>query len=196
MSAHSFILIGGGGHAKVVYDAITASGGVVTAYTDPKPSSWLEDVGLPRLTDEALDKALCDSQALALSFVGLDCPSLERRYALMVRYGTKASFPAIIHPSAVVSPWAKLSPGVQVMAGAIINAYAHIGAGAIINTRAVIEHDAHIGEGVHIAPGAVVLGAARVGEASYIGSNAVIVQNVTVKAKTFVKAASVVTLQS
>ena len=189
ISIQSLILIGGGGHAKVVYDALKAQGGTLSGYIDPNASTWLQQYGVPMLTEAQLTERLGTHPKLVMGFVGLNCDSLERRYTALERHMEQgAVFPIIIHPSAVISPSAMISPGVQVMAGAVINSHARIGEGAIINTGAVVEHDAQVGAGVHIAPRAVVLGGAQVGEISYIGSGAVIVQQTVVARKTFVKA--------
>lgn len=190
--AKPLILIGAGGHAKVVVDALASQKKPLAAYVDPTPAPWLEAMGVKRMTDAELDALLPTSPELVIGFVGLTTDALERRLDLMRQYRTKgAFFPAIIHASATIGSSVSIGFGAQILAASVINPFAAIKDAAIINTAAIIEHDAIIGEGAHIAPRAVVLGNARIGDTSIIGSNAVVIQGSIVKARSFVKALSV-----
>lgn len=192
--AKPLILIGAGGHAKTLLDALESHQVIPAAYVDAKPQAWLEARGVKPLSESELITLLPQAPQLAIGFVGLDTTSLERRLRLMLEYESNgAVFPAIAHRSAIVSAQAELAPGVQLLAGSVVNGFAKIGKGSIINTSAVIEHDAVIGEGVHIAPRSVVLGGAKVGDVATIGSSAVVIQNTIVPSKHFVKALTVYT---
>jgi sugar O-acyltransferase (sialic acid O-acetyltransferase NeuD family) len=183
------ILLGGGSHAKVVMDTLHALGLSVGGYVDPQSSEWLKKANVSRITEEEFAALLPQHAQCAIGFLGLTCDALEKRYEKMLSYIEHgARFPTLVHPSAIVSPSAHLSLGVQVLPGAIINASAFIGEGTVINSGAVVEHDARIGAGVHISPGSVVLGGAKIEDFSYIGSGAVVIQNTTVSSRSFVKA--------
>jgi UDP-N-acetylbacillosamine N-acetyltransferase len=67
-----------------------------------------------------------------------------------------AKIATIIHPTAYVSPTAKISEGVVVLPMAVVNTGCVVKEGTIVNCGAVIDHDAVIERGVHICPGAVV----------------------------------------
>lgn len=186
------MLIGAGGHAKVVAAALATQSKTIAAYVDPNPASWLESQGVPRLSEEELSLRLQDSPELVIGFLGLTPDALRKRAQLMKEYqALGATFPSVVHASATIASPVALGAGVQVLTGAVINPYAVIKDGAVINTGAVVEHDAIIGAGAHIAPRAVVLGAGRVGECSFIGANAVVIQGVNVEPNSFVKALSV-----
>ena len=64
--------------------------------------------------------------------------------------------PAIIHPSAVVSPSAAIGAGSFVMQNAVINTNTVIAHGVLINSGAVVDHDSVVGAGAHIGLGSVV----------------------------------------
>ena len=193
----TLVLLGGGGHAKVVMDALQARNHLPAAYVDSKGSPWLDALRITQWSEEKLMSMLGIGVQCVAAFVGLDCAALERRLQLMQKYKSSgAILPAVIHPSAIISKTAKIADGVQILAGAIVNGDATIGEGAVVNTGAVIEHDAVVGAGAHIAPRAVVLGGAQVGDLAYVGSNAVIIQNSTVAANNFIKALSVHRLNS
>lgn len=186
------ILIGGGGHAKVLYDIILAQNRLLYAYVDPKEHAWLSENNIKHISDYELSSVISSRPELFIGFVGLDCEALEKRMNTMKNYQQQgAYFTPLVHPSACVSSKATLSFGAQILPNAIVNSGAVIGEGAVINSGAIVEHDAVIGAGAHIAPRAVVLGGASVGDCAYISSGAVVIQNTIVPAKSFVKALTI-----
>ncbi len=74
----------------------------------------------------------------------------------------------LIHPSAIISPSAKLGLGIQIMAGVHIGMNATIGNDVIINANSNIDHDCVLGDGVEIAPGVTLCGRVNVGERTWI----------------------------
>lgn len=64
--------------------------------------------------------------------------------------------PAIVHPSAVVSPSAVLEPGCFVMQRAVVNTHTRIERAGLINSGAVVDHDSVVGAGAHICLGSIV----------------------------------------
>lgn len=64
--------------------------------------------------------------------------------------------PALVHPSAVVSPSVVLEPGCFVMQRAVVNTHTRIEHAALINSGAVVDHDSVVGAGAHIGIGSVV----------------------------------------
>jgi len=91
-----------------------------------------------------------------------------------------AKFGVIVHPSAVVSEYAKIGLGSVVMANAVINPFSHIGKSCIINTGSTIDHDCQLADGVHVSPGANLAGGVEVGENSWVGIGSQIIQLVNV----------------
>jgi sugar O-acyltransferase (sialic acid O-acetyltransferase NeuD family) len=186
------IMIGAGGHARVLYDCIIGHNRMLYACVDPKQQEWLAEINIKQISEDDLLSILPGRPELFIGFVGLDCKSLEKRVKMMQDYEKHgAYFTPLIHPTAFVSKKAVLGKGVQALPNSVINSGAVIGDGAVINSGAVVEHDAHVGAGVHVAPKAVVLGGAKIGDCAYIASGAVIVQNSTVTPKTFIKALTV-----
>ncbi len=100
--------------------------------------------------------------------------------------------PALIHPSAVISPSAKIHAGTVVMANSVVNARAGIGPGCILNTGSSVDHDCELGASVHIAPGVRLSGNVIVGELSMLGTGSCAIQGITIGSNSVVGAGSVV----
>lgn len=169
------VLIGAGGHAKVVLDCL---GGKAYGFVDDSVDQFF---GLKKLHE------IGDKTAI-IGFGAVTTKSLERRHKIFKDYAKLAT---AIHKSAIISKHVEIGEGTMIGPGVIINSGARIGRNVIINSGAVIEHDAVIGDGSHVAPRAVVLGGAKIGECAMIGAGAVVLPGVEVKASALVKALSV-----
>ena len=184
------VVIGAGGHAKVVIELIRAQGLYdVIGCTDREPQRR-DVVGAPILgSDDVLPDLY--AQGIRHCFVALGDNVLRRKVAARVK---ALGFELInaISPKAVVSPTARLGRGVAVMAGAVINADATIGDLAIVNTRAAIDHDCQIGEAAHVAPRAALAGSVRIGPLAFVGAGATIVPGISVGESTVIGAGATV----
>lgn len=100
--------------------------------------------------------------------------------------------PAVIDPSAVLSPSARVGDGSFVNAGVVVGALSFIGACCLINRSASLGHHTVIGDFVSIGPGAVLASNIKVGEGSLIGAGATILPNVEIGAGAVIAAGSVV----
>jgi UDP-perosamine 4-acetyltransferase len=164
------VVIGGGGHAKVVIDVLRADGWRPIGVLDPRPSS-ADVAGVPLLGgDELLPKLRADGVAAAIVAIGDNMVRLRVGRALEAQGFALAT---AVHPTAAISPSARLGVGVVVMAQAAINPEAAIGDLAIVNTGAIVEHDCVVGEAAHLAPRTAIGGAVRVGAAALLGIGAV-----------------------
>jgi sugar O-acyltransferase (sialic acid O-acetyltransferase NeuD family) len=97
-----------------------------------------------------------------------------------------------IHPSAVISSSAKISPGAVIMAQTVVNADAVVGEGAILNTTAVVEHDCTVGNFAHLSPKAAIGGHVKIGDLSWLGIGSTVMPNIRVGAGSVVGAGATV----
>jgi sugar O-acyltransferase (sialic acid O-acetyltransferase NeuD family) len=179
----SVVIVGAGGHARVVADALLCQGVEVRGFVDADRSLHGSSIyGRPVLgADGALDdEALkgCDL-VNGLGGVGSEQGTLLRRRVQEQLEAAGRRFVGVRHPTAHVSPRAELAADVQVLAGAVVQPGACIGIGSVINTRAVVEHDCLLGAFVHCAPGSVVCGDVRLGDDVHVGAGAVVRQALT-----------------
>jgi sugar O-acyltransferase (sialic acid O-acetyltransferase NeuD family) len=185
------IIIGAGGHAGPVIDALRSMGEVLIGITDPMagakgsiPVIGTDDVIKPNdiLANGIGNKATKHSSGL------------ERRklvYEKFRKLGCK--FPTIIHKTAYVSSDVAIYDGAQILAGAVIQYGARIGKNSIINTRATIEHDCSVGDHCHVAPGAVLCGGVMLGNEVHIGAGAIVLPNKVIASGAIIAAGAVVT---
>ena len=181
-------MLGAGGHAKVMIEALRAAGwtpgGLLTP--DPDASALL---GVPVLGgDDALNSLRDRFEAVAVA-VG-DNQARVRIGANVRMLGY--ALPPVIHPTAHVSPSATVGEGAVVMARAVVGALARIGSLAIVNTGAMIEHVCVSGAAADVAPGAVLAGAVTVCARALVGIGAVARPGVVVGADAVVGAGAAV----
>lgn len=174
------VVLGSGGHAKVIISALRQRGVDLRGILCPGSNAAQTYCGLSILGD---DSALLDYDPLEISlFNGLGAlPGRDRRWRLAKEIRCQGfSFAEVIHKTALVAPDAKIGEGVHVMAGVIIQAGAAIGADSIINTGATIDHDCVVGDSCHIAPGVTLSGGVRVGNGVHIGAGATIIHDIEI----------------
>lgn len=175
------ILLGAGGHAKVVLDLLRLLDYHVLGVCDPEMvargiSQWR---GLPVLgTDEAVMQYSPESITLANGLGSVPGQQLKRR-RLHERFTNLGYyFVTLVHPSVILGSDVELGRGVQVMAGVIVQADTIVGDNVILNTGSRIDHDGLVGDHVHVAPGAVVSGNVAISEGCHIGPASVVIQSI------------------
>ncbi len=183
MNGHKpLVILGAGGHAKVLLALVQSVGFEVLGVCDPA----LADQGIEEWRgisvlggDNALE-ALDPRSIELVNGLGQLVGGTGRRSIFQRLKQQGFRFPVLVHPTAWVDQSAILHEGVQIMAGAVIQADVVIGANSIINTRAGIDHDCRLGEDVHVAPGATLCGGVQVEGRAFIGSGATVIQGLKV----------------
>ncbi len=183
------VIVGGGGHAKVVIESLRAAGQTIAAVIDADPTPRLV-AGAPVVGDDSALAGL-RGQGLTQAFVAIGDNRLRARLAQGLR---DQGFELVnaIHPSAVISPSARLGLGVAVMAGAVINAESEISDLAIINTSAVVDHDCRLGTACHLGPASALAGGVSLGERTFLGVGARVIPNIAIGSDAIVGAGAVV----
>ena len=155
------VVIGGGGHGKVVVSTLLEAGFHVSCVLDDGEQKWGSEIlGVP-VRGPVKDAA--QHGELGVLAVGRNEDRRHLAEALELDWVT------VIHPKAWVHPSVRLGAGTVVFAGAIIQPDTAVGRHVIVNTGALIDHDCEIGDFAHVAPGVRLAGAVRLGEGAFLG---------------------------
>jgi sugar O-acyltransferase (sialic acid O-acetyltransferase NeuD family) len=174
------IVVGGGGHGRVVLEALRSAGSEVRGVVDhDRAVATLLPKGVPWLGDDAALAAFPPTHYSLVNGVG-GIGDGKRRAIFEKLREQGYVFAPVCHASAVVSHGVEVGEGAQIMAGAVLQPCIRIGVNAIVNTRASIDHDCIIGDHCHVAPGAVLCGGVIVAEDTLIGPGAVVIQGVRI----------------
>jgi len=187
------VIIGGGGHAKVLISIIKKSLQFELAgYVDINDQG--EILGAQYLGDDNKLNEIF-SQGIKNAAIGIGQVQVtQRRHEVVDRVREVGfKFPVIVSKDAIVNEDVLVEEGSQLFDGAVINSGTRIGNFSIINTKATVEHDCTVGDYCHIATSAVLSGGVEVGDFSMIGSNAVIVQYKKIAQHTLIGSGGVVT---
>ena len=193
MVKKKIVLIGGGGHCKVVISILKKINnfeiaGIVDNYKSESFISGIKIIG----TDDDLKDIYKSGIHNALITVGSIKDNTKRYKLFNMAREIGYNFPVIISPEAIVDKSVKIDEGTVIMPGSIINIDSSIGKNCIINTGAIIEHDCKIGDYSHIAPGVHISGAVNIGELSFIGIGATIIQGIKIGENVTIGAGSMV----
>ncbi|MEM9953283.1 MAG: acetyltransferase [Chloroflexota bacterium] len=183
-----WLVIGAGGHAKVIIDSLTLDGvndihllddnlalknkiiagfkvkGTIAQWQDSQPDAVIVAIGNNQIRQQIVKTISIDD----------------------------THWQAVIHPRAIIAKSATIGVGTAVMAGAIINADSRVGEHCIINTGTTIDHDCVIGNYVHVAPGVNVAGGVTVGNGSLLGIGSTILPNNHIGNNTVIGAGAIV----
>ena len=183
-------LVGAGGHAKVVFDAILAAGEVpyTLAIADGNAKRFGE-MFMQALPIEVHHEGMFTGHMFHIC-VGDNCIR-ARLYQQALSCGGQ-SF-TVLHPKACVAVSAKVDDGTLVAANAVIGPQALVGCAVIVNHGAVVDHDCVIGDFCHIAPNATLGGGVKVGDNVLIGAGATVLPCVEIAADCIIGAGAVVT---
>lgn len=182
----SILILGAGGHAKVVADILLQQGASVLGFLDDDPMMWdRKPLGLPVLG--TIESAHDFPSASLVHGIGSNL--VRRQLAIQFR---ERGWQQAVHPQAIIAPSVRLGIGVVIAAGAVVNPDATIGDHTIINTCASVDHDAVIGPCAHIAPGARIAGTVHVGPGTLVGIGATVIPSRTIGAWAIIGAGATV----
>ena len=182
------IIIGAGGHGKVIADIIIKSGDKVVGFLDDNleiGTKVIEQYVIIGKVNDCIklqeDKSLLFIIAIGNNYI---------RKNIYEKY--KLNYYTAIHPAAIIGMQVNIGEGTVVMANACINSNTTIGKNCIINTGAIIEHDNIIKDYVHISPNATLCGTVNVGVYTHIGASATIKNNIGICGDCIIGAGAVV----
>lgn len=185
-----FVVIGAGGHARVVAAAAGESGLVACGAfeRDASRNGEIVEIGGREVSVVAPDDRLfTPGYGIRRAVIGVGVrPRLQdagteiRRHIFEMGVAAGLTFPAIVDPSVIRRGSTEIGTGAQVLAGAILQPGVRIGRNAIVNTGARIDHDCLVADHAFVAPGVVLCGAVEIGEGAFVGAGAVVLPGVRI----------------
>jgi UDP-perosamine 4-acetyltransferase len=192
VSIKPVIILGAGGHAKVLADALKLSGREILGFVTPDTDVGMNYCGKKVLGDDSIIEQYSADEIELVNGIGA-LPTKNLRWLLadkMRKQGYK--FAIVIHPDAIITADVDLLEGTQIMAGVVIQSGTKIGQDTIINTGALIDHDCQIGNQCHIAPGVIFSGGINIGSNTHLGTGAIVIQNISIGENCVISAGSIV----
>lgn len=180
------IIIGAGGHARVIADIITKSNDNVIGFLDDNLSLQEKKIYL----DKKVIGTTKDINKYKNNYFVIGIGNNNIRENISNDHDLK--WYTAIHPSAIIANEVSIEVGSVIMAGSIINTGTKIGKHCIINTRSSLDHDNIIENYVHISPGATLAGTVHIKEKTWICAGATIINNITIAKNNIIGAGSVV----
>lgn len=180
------IIIGAGGHAKVIADIIYKYGDNLIGFLDDNLSLQGKKIYLDKKvigTTKDIDK-----YKEYYFVIGIGNNSIRKK----INNENNLKLYTAIHPSAIIAQDVKIGTGSVIMAGVVINPGTVIGKNCIINTCSSLDHDNLLEDYVHISPGAHLAGTVSVKEGTWICTGATIINNITIAQNNIIGAGSVV----
>ena len=184
----SVVIIGSGGHSKVIADIIEKSNDIVYGFLDDncevKPYKKYKYLG-------KVENCLKFQEENQDLYFIIAIGNNYTRQKIGSKYNL--NYYTAIHPNSNISTSSIIGKGTVVMAGTCINSDVKIGKHCIINTGTVIEHDNIIEDYVHISPNSTLCGTVKIGKLSHIGASSTIINNLEITERCIIGAGAVVT---
>ncbi len=181
------IVIGCGGHSKVIIDAIERAGEFrIRGYLDDNKYGlgYKNYIILDKITNALLYD---DERTWFVIAIGNN----NLREAISKKF-QKLKYATIIHKNACVSSSSEIGIGSVILDNSTINADSKVGKHVIVNTRAIIEHDCIIGDYCHVSPGSVICGGNIIHDNVHVGANSVIIPCNVIRENSVIGAGSTV----
>lgn len=171
------VIIGAGGHAKVIADIIKKSGDEIIGFLDDnkkKGTNIIKEYKVLGDFNNRFPLAIANSDYEFIIAIG------DNKKREEISHSPNLKFYTAIHPSAQMGLDVEIQEGTVIMANACINSSAKIGKHCIINTGAIIEHDNIIEDFVHISPNVALGGTVKIGKSTHVGIGSTIKNNITI----------------
>lgn len=171
------IIIGAGGHAKVIADIIKKSGDEIVGFLDDNADIQGNTIfdGKIVLGDTSEESVKKYSDCYFIIGIGIN----RVRKIISEKYSNLKWYTAI-HPSSIIGSDVSINEGTVIMAGTVINTGTVVGKHCIVNTSSSLDHDNILEDYVHISPGSHLAGTVKISEGTWICAGVTIINNITI----------------
>ena len=187
------LIVGAKGHAVEVWQCLTGTERERAVFFDDTTQSLSDDVlGRYPILRSAAEARAYLAHTDSRFVLGLGGPGRRRQLAMQLQeWGGQLT--SVMASTAVVSPFAVIGPGLNVMHHTLVAPAATLGEGVLLNAGAAVHHDTVVGDYCEISPGARILGRCRLGYGCQVGAMAVVLPGMTIGDAAIIGAGAVVT---
>lgn len=169
------ILIGAGGHGKVVLDAVLSN-----QNSDIKIIGFLDDGDVSEIYRMKKLGNIKDFGNYKDKKFHIAIGNNKFREKIAKELGEE-NLISIIHKTAYVSSMSKIGNGTYIGAMAVINSECEIGKGCIINTGTIVEHNSYIGDYSHLSYRVLIGSESKISSGTMIDMGRIIERNNEIK---------------
>jgi len=169
------VILGAGGHAKVIADIVLLNHDHLLGFLDDNPEKQNQTI----FKNYKVIGTLSDAEKYQDCFFIIAIGDNHTR-AKIASQLSNYHFYTAVHPSATIADTVKIGEGTVIMAGTTINADTKVGNHCVINTMSSLDHDSIIEDFTHISPGAHLAGTVSIGKYSWICTGASVINNLTI----------------
>ena len=177
---NKIVVIGGGGHAKVLISVLKKSGYDVMGYTDRDDRGVI--LGVLYIGNDGVLPQIAGQHRNCGAVIGIGkIDASDLRLRLQGELSALGfDFPAICSPRSIINEAVTMAAGTVAFDGVIVNSGSTIGRACILNTGCIVEHDCRVGDDVHLAPGVILSGGVTIGSHCMVGAGTSIIQSVSI----------------
>lgn len=148
------VIIGAGGHGKVISDAIVKSGQYnLIGFVDAKLPIGTAVFGEYKII-ETQDNISSLVNGSTKFIIGIG--NNEVRNKIYTQFSNSLAWATVIHPSAVIAGDVKIGEGSVLLANTVVNASSTIGQFTIVDSGVIVDHECEVGSFSHLTIGTLV----------------------------------------
>lgn len=186
---NKLIILGSGGHSKVVIDIVKQNSEYeIEGLIDNNVGD--EILGIPVIgNDDDLIKIF--ESGIKNAFVAIGSNNVRKKLLIKLK-NLGFNLINVISMNSIISETVNLGSGILIMPGAIINSSSQINDGCIINTNSSVDHDCIVGEYTHIAPGCTIAGSVKIGKKCFLGVGTKVIDGIEIQDETIIGAGATI----
>lgn len=187
------VIVGGGGHARVLISELRLLNFEITGVLDP---NLHVDQTVSGVNVIGSDDKLSDFEPTDVRLVnGIGrLPRYCRRSRLLEKgIGKSFTYAKVLSRNAIIHEDVEIGEGAQVLSGAVVQTGVVLGRHSVVNTNSSLDHDCEVGANVWISPGVTVCGGVTLEENVFLGAGVVVLPGCVIESNTVIRAGTLVT---
>jgi len=185
------VVIGGGGHAKVVMSLINKlTFFEIVGYTDIQNKGRMLNYDYMGNDTDFLN--VSNDINYAAFGIGENVDQSMKKNIIEKYKKNGINFPTLISPHAIINEDVEFGEGTIILDGVIINPSTRIGSFVTVYPNCVIEHDTIIEDNVYLAPSVNMCGGVIIKANSKIGNGVTIKDYITIKPNSLIESGTII----